>query len=277
MEFFRRYRDFFICVVLLGLPFIFLQANTKDPGKQNAFDRFVLRLSTPIQYVTSTVARTVSDVWGSYVYLVDVREENEFLRMENNRLRKLGGKASQLETDNARLRAMLAFRDSLKVKLVAAQVIGKNTSSYFRVVRIVIDRGQGAVQPGMAVVTHEGLVGQVDRVWDKFSDVLLTVDAKSSVDVYVERNKSRGLLKGTGDSSRYECKIEYLLKTDEVQPGDVVVTSGMDTQFPEGVVVGTVSKVRKREFGLFQEAWVEPSVDLSRVKDVFVLVPGAGK
>jgi rod shape-determining protein MreC len=52
----------------------------------------------------------------------------------------------------------------------------------------------------------------------------------------------------------------------------VVVTSGMDRQFPEGVEVGKVSKLRKREFGLFQEAWVQPSVDFSRVRDVFVMV-----
>jgi len=274
LEFFRRYRDFFISVLLLGLPFVFLQANLKDPSHQNSFDRFVLKASTPIQYLASMVARTVSDVWGGYVYLVDVREENEFLQLDNERLKKINQKAGDLEAENGRLRKMLDFKEKAKSRMIAAQVISKNASSYFRVVRIVIDRGKGSVQPGMAVVTHEGLVGQVDRVWDNYSDVLLTVDPKSAVDVYIERNKSRGLLKGTGDSSRYECKVEYLLKTDEVQLGDAIVTSGMDKQFPEGIAVGKISKIRKREYGLFQEAWVEPSVDFSRVTDVFVMVPG---
>jgi len=98
------------------------------------------------------------------------------------------------------------------------------------------------------------------------------VDPKSSIDIYIKRNKSRGILKGTGDSSRYQCKIEYLLKSDEVKVGDLVVTSGMDRRFPEGIEVGRISKLRKRDFGLFQEAWVQPSVDFSRVKDVFVIV-----
>jgi rod shape-determining protein MreC len=272
LDFFRRYRDFFICVILLGLPFLFLHSNLKDPTKHNAFDKVVLKLSTPIQYISSMVARTVSDVWGSYIYLVDVREENEFLKLENQRLRKLNQKAGELQVETVRLRNMLEFKESSKHKLLAAQVIGKETSPFFKVMRISIDRGSSKVKPGMAVVTNDGLVGQIDEVWDKYSDVLLAVDPKSSIDVYIKRNKSRGLLKGTGDSSQYECKIEYLLKTDEVQVGDVVVTSGMDRQFPEGVEVGKVSKLRKREFGLFQEAWVQPSVDFSRVRDVFVMV-----
>lgn len=272
MDFFRRYRDFFICVILLGLPFLFLHSNLKEPSKHNAFDKVILKVSTPIQYVSSMVARTITDVWGSYIYLVDVGEENEFLKMENLRLKKLNQQVNQLQMDNLRLRKMLEFKETSKHKFLAAQVIGKNTSPFFRVMRIAIDRGAAKVKPGMAVVTNEGLVGQVDGVWDIYSDVLLAVDPKSSIDVYTERNKSRGLLNGTGDSSKYECKIEYLLKTDEVQVGDVVVTSGMDKQFPEGVEVGKISKLRKREFGLFQEAWVQPSVDFSRVKDVFVMV-----
>jgi rod shape-determining protein MreC len=272
MDFFRRYRDFFICVILLGLPFLFLHSNLKDPTRLNSFDRVVLKLSTPIQYVSAMVARTVSDMWGSYIYLVDVRAENEILKMENQRLRKLNQSANQLQMENVQLRSMLEFKETAKQKLLAAQVIGKDTSPYFKVLRITIDRGTAKVKPGMAVVTNEGLVGQVEATWDKYSDVLLAVDPKSSIDVVIERNKSRGLLKGTGDSSRYECKIEYLLKTDEVQIGDKVVTSGMDRQFPEGVEVGKVSKIKKREFGLFQEVWVQPTVDFSRVKDVFVMV-----
>jgi rod shape-determining protein MreC len=272
MDFFRRYRDFFICVVLLGLPFLFLHSNLKDPSRLNSFDRVVLKLSTPIQYVSAMVARTVSDMWGSYIYLVDVRAENEILKMENQRLRKLNQAANQLQMENVQLRGMLEFKETSKHRLLAAQVIGKDTSPYFKVLRITIDRGTAKVKPGMAVVTNEGLVGQVEATWDTYSDVLLAVDPKSSIDVIIERNKSRGLLKGTGDSSRYECKIEYLLKTDEVQIGDKVVTSGMDRQFPEGVEVGKVSKIKKREFGLFQEVWVQPTVDFSRVKDVFVMV-----
>jgi len=272
VEFFRKYRDFFICVFLLGIPFLFLHSNLKNPTTYNSLDRVVLKISTPVQYITSMVARVVYDLWGSYIYLVDVKEENEFLKMENQRLRKASQNALQLQIENAQLRSMLDFKESSGFKMIAAQVIGKNTSSYFRVMRITVAAGSSSIKPGMAVVTSEGLVGQIDEVWERYSDVLLAVDPKSSIDIYIKRNKSRGILKGTGDSSRYQCKIEYLLKSDEVKVGDLVVTSGMDRRFPEGIEVGRISKLRKRDFGLFQEAWVQPSVDFSRVKDVFVIV-----
>lgn len=272
MSFFRRYRDFFICVILLGLPFLFLHSNLKSPDKVNAVDRVILKISAPVQYVAAMMGRTFSDVWGSYVYLVDVRSENESLQMELNRLRQQNEKVMELQEDNQRLKRMLEFKESFERDMVVAQVIGKDTSPFFRVMRISINRGAGEVKSGMPVMTDEGLVGQIETTWGSYSDVLLAVDPKSSVDVVIKRNGSRGILKGTGETNRYQCKIEYLLKTDEVRVGDMVFTSGMDKRFPEGIPVGKISRLRKKEFGLFQEVWVDPAVDFSRVRDVFVMV-----
>lgn len=272
MNFFRRYRDFFICVILLGLPFLFLHSNLKSPDDINAVDRVILRISSPVQYVAAMLGRTFSDVWGSYVYLVDVRSENESLKMELNRMRQRNKKVTELEAENQRLKRMLEFKETFQGEVIVAQVIGKDTSPFFRVMRISISRGSGQVKSGMPVMTYEGLVGQIEKVWGSYSDVLLTVDPKSSVDVVIKRNDARGILKGTGETNRYQCKIEYLLKTDEVRVGDLVYTSGMDKRFPEGIPVGKVSRIRKKEFGLFQEAWVDPAIDFSRVRDVFVMV-----
>lgn len=272
MSFFRRYRDFFICVILLGLPFLFLHSNLKSPDKVNAVDRVILKVSAPVQYVAAMMGRTFSDVWGSYVYLVDVRSENESLQMELNRARKANQKVAELERENQRLKRMLEFKESFEGDVLVAQIIGKDTSPFFRVMRISLNRGAGEVKPGMPVMTDQGLVGQIEKSWGSYSDVLLAVDPKSSVDVVIKRNGSRGILKGTGETNRYQCKIEYLLKTDEVRVGDMVFTSGMDKRFPEGIPVGKISRLRKKEFGLFQEVWVDPAIDFSRVRDVFVMV-----
>jgi len=272
MSFFRKYRDFFICVILLGLPFLFLHSNLKSPEEANAVDKVILQISSPVQYVAAMLGRTFSDVWGSYVYLVDVRSENEALMMEVSRLRQRNKKVNELEKENQKLKRMLEFKETFEGDVVVGQVIGKDTSPFFRVMRISINRGAGEVKQGMPVMTPDGLVGQVEKVWSNYSDVLLTVDPKSRVDVVIKRNGSRGILKGTGETNKYECKIEYLLKTDEVRVGDVVVTSGMDRRFPEGIAVGKISRIRKKEFGLFQEAWVDPAIDFSRVRDVLVMV-----
>lgn len=269
----RRYRDAFLCVVLLAVPFLFLNSNLKDPSRLNFLDRVILKISAPIQWVTAAVARGISDVWESYVYLVDVKEESDALRYENARLREENHRFREAEIENRRLRRLLEFRESFPGAVRTAQVIATGVSEpFFRVMRIRLDRGdRDDVRPGMPVVAHDGLVGQIRRSWGRYSDVLLTVDSKSSVDVMVERNGSRGILRGTGEENRYACRIEYLLRSDDVRVGDVVHTSGIGRRFPRGVLVGRVSKLTRRKFGLYQEAEVTPSVDLSRLEEVLVL------
>lgn len=272
MYLWRRYRDAFLCVVLLAVPFVFLNSNLKDPSRLNVLDRIVLKISAPIQAVAAAMAQGVSDVWEGYVYLVDVREEADALQYENSRMRDEVHRLREAEVENRRLRRLLEFREGFQGSSRTAQVIAKDVSPYFRVVRVRLDRGdRDDVRPGMPVVAHDGLVGQIRRTWGRFSDVQLTVDSKSSVDVAVERNGSRGILRGTGEVGRYTCKIEYLLRTDDVRVGDVVRTSGIGRRFPSGIVVGRISKLTRREFGLYQEAEVTPSVDLSRLQEVLVL------
>jgi len=272
MYLWRRYRDAFLCVVLLAVPFVFLNSNLKDPSRLNVLDRIVLKISAPIQAASAVLAQAVSDVWEGYIYLVDVRERADALQYEASRLRDEVHRLREAEVENRRLRRLLEFRETFHGSARTAQVIAKDVSPYFRVVRVRLDRGdRDDVRPGMPVVAHDGLVGQIRRTWGRYSDVQLTVDSKSSVDVVVERNGSRGILRGTGEIGRYTCKIEYLLRTDDVRVGDVVRTSGIGRRFPSGIVVGRVSKLTRREFGLYQEAEVTPSVDLSRLQEVLVL------
>ena len=84
----KRYRDATIVVLLLAVPFFVLKANMKSPENQNGMDRTILRISAPIELAAATLARGVGDVWDDYVYLVDVKKDNERLRYENARLRE---------------------------------------------------------------------------------------------------------------------------------------------------------------------------------------------
>ena len=72
-----------MCIVLLALPFFVLRANLKDPSRTNAFDRVILEASAPIQYGTTQFAQGVSALLQEYVYLVDVKRDNDRLRAEN--------------------------------------------------------------------------------------------------------------------------------------------------------------------------------------------------
>jgi rod shape-determining protein MreC len=124
----------------------------------------------------------------------------------------------------------------------------------------------------MPVVVPEGVVGRVHRAFGRFSDVLLSVDPSSRIDVIDQRTGARGILKGSGGQKEYTAKIEYLLRQDEVKVGDSIVTSGMGGRFPSDLPVGKVVKVLKKTYGLYQKVVVEPAVDFSKLTRVMVVV-----
>ncbi len=270
MRFLRRYRDPIISVILLTLPFFFLNANLKSPNDLNPLDRVILQISAPIQWVAAAMAQGASDLWDRYIYLVDTRAENSRLRRENDRLREENRRFQTVSEEARRLQKMLGFRETFNGELLSARVIAKDTNRFFRVVRLRIDRDETEVRPGMPVLTYDGLVGQVSRTWGRFSDVLLVVDPTSSVDVVVQRTSSRGTLHGTSELNRYSCTIEYLRRTDEIRVGDLVFTSGAGRRFPPGILVGRLTKITRQNFGLYQQAEVTPAVDISRLNEVFI-------
>src|SRR5262249_29461394 len=149
---------------------------------------------------------------------------------------------------------------------------GADINAFFRVARLRLDRGEGEVQAGMAVLAPEGAVGRVARVYGAWCDVALLVDPKSSIDVVISRTSGKGLLRGAGARDRYRATLEFEAPEEAVREGDLVVTSGLGGAFPRDVPVGKVVKVGRRDVGLFQTAEVEPAVDFARLDQVLVVV-----
>lgn len=274
---FKRYRDLAIVVLLLAVPFFVLKANMKAPENQGAMDRVILRVSAPIEQAAAMVARGVGDVWDDYVYLVDVKADNARLEYDNARLRERVRSLEQAEAENRQLKRLLQLRESIPEGTVSAQVTGKDFTEFFRVVRIVLDKGARDVRPHLPVVAPDGVVGAVLHVAGDSMDVQLAVDAAFGVDVEDERTHARGFVRGTGDPARYSCKVEMVDSRDEVEIGDLLVTSGKGRWFPRGIPVARVTKVVKRELGRDQDVDAAPTVDFSRLENVLVLVTAPGE
>jgi len=275
----KRYRDAAIVVALLAVPFFVLRANMKKPENLNAFDRALLRVSAPIEYAAATLARGVSDIFADYVYLVDVKTDNERLQYENARLREDVHRLEHLEAENQDLRRLLGLREQTQGETLSALVVGKDFNEFFRVTRVVLDRGtHSELRPHMPVISPDGVVGSVLHVYGDVADVQLAVDAAFGVDVEDKRTKARGFVRGTGDLGRHWCKVEMVDSRDEVEIGDLLVTSGKGKWFPAGIPVARVTKVVKRELGRDQEVEAQPTVDFTRLDAVLVLVtpPGEG-
>jgi rod shape-determining protein MreC len=271
---FKRYRDIALVIILLAVPFFFLRANIRRPEETSFIDRTLLTLSAPIDYTFSALARGVSSLIAEYVYLVDVKRDNNRLAYQSSRLQAKLGQLSSIEAENRRLRRLLGLRERVGSETVSALVISKDTTDYFRVARVTLDTAAPGIRPNMPVLSLDGVVGKVLRVAGESVQVQLAVDSGFGADVVVERTGARGFVRGGGDNERYLVRVEYVQSTDVINEGDILVTSGFGCRFPKGLPVARVTKIIKRDFGIYQSVEAQPVVDFSRLEEVLIVMTG---
>lgn len=270
----RKIVDWALTGVLILIPALVLRASL-NRGEPSWLDETLLRITAPLQAATTWVAEGVGGVWGSYVALVDVESENRELREDNEKLRKELATMTRRAYDVAALEELALVRKRIPADMIGARVIAAPLSAHFRVLRLRIDRGDREVQKNMAVIAGTGPVGVIDNVYGDYADVKLLSDTRTEVEVVVKRTGSRGTLIGLGRTDSYAAKmssLELASRPDQrAQLGDEVVTSGVGSIFPPGLVVGTISKLDGDD-GMYQRVEVTPTVDVSRVRAVMVLL-----
>jgi rod shape-determining protein MreC len=271
---FKRYRDVALVILLLAVPFFFLRANIRRPEQINFIDRALLTVSAPIEYTFSALARGVSSLLSEYVYLVDVKRDNNRLAYQTARLQAKVNQLSVMEAENRRLRRLLGLRDRVGGETVSALVVSKDTTDYFRVAQVTLDAPVRGIRPNMPVLSLDGVVGTVRRVAGESVQVQLAVDSGFGVDVVVERTGARGFVRGAGDNNRYLVRVELVQSSDSIDNGDILVTSGVGCRFPKGLPVAKVTKVLKKDFGVYQTVEAEPVVDFSRLSEVLIVTSG---
>jgi rod shape-determining protein MreC len=167
-----------------------------------------------------------------------------------------------------RLKQLLQFREKNSLSMIGAEVIGQDPSSWFK--SVTIDKGErDGVKKGMAVISAAGVIGQILKTAPHYATVLLITDYNSAIDSTVQRTRAKAIVEGKGEN---RCQLKYLLRTEAVAVGDAVVTSGLAGNFPKGLMVGEIKKVDKKGHGVFQYAELTPSVDLTKLEEVFVVM-----
>jgi rod shape-determining protein MreC len=254
-------------LVLLGGGVAMLFSRGEQPAESGALQRALLEVSGPFQQGITKGIGFFEGIWHRYVYLVHLEEENRLLREIIEEMKRERIQLLEFQGENSRLRSLLGFKKDFQKPLLPAEVIGKDLSGWFQTV--VIDRGtRDGIEEGMAVVSVQGVVGQIMESSKSFARVLLITDPNSAVAALVQRTRARGIVKGNG---RQMCRLEYLHRSDEVEPGDLILSSGLDGVYPKGVPIGTVLKAEKRDPELFQRVEILPSADFRRLEDVMVL------
>ena len=226
----------FTFILLIAAAIGVMLAGRPDP---RIFEEARVAVTDAVAPILDAVSQPISaadKLTTNIIALRDVHQENQRLRLENERLLQWQAVARQLEIENRQLQSLLSYHRPDVERFVTARVIGLG-GTFVRTVIISAGREQG-VRKGQVAVTGDGLIGRVSDVGNRSARVLLLTDLNSRVPVMAERTRSRGILVGNNTTNP---RLEYLSANSDVRPGDRVVTSGDGGAFPPGIPVGTVA------------------------------------
>jgi len=264
----KRNRDLIVVSVLLVYPLTTFLARRSAAREPNILDRAVLALTAPVQRVFIWAFDGAGSLWKGYADLRGVRGENLELRAQNRQLRSETNELAEVRAENERLRRLLDYAKASPDPQLPARILGVNPAATLLSLRI--DRGESdGIRRGMPVVTPDGVVGIVQRVTGSFADVVLITDANSKIAVKVQRSRVRATATGKGESRALQ--LENALRTEDLQEGDQVVTSGTDGVFPPGLLVGRITSLQRRNYGMVQSADILPAVDMTKLEEVLVI------
>src|SRR5436309_8308331 len=241
------------------------------PESTRKFKAGVYQLLAPFFSSGSGLQKQLTSVRTGLKSLDQLEREKSALQVENRALHATNQALRDVEHEVNRLRHALNYRERSVFRLIPAEVIARDASTWWRTVSI--NRGkEDRIETDMPVVTDEGLVGKTTTVSNNISIVLLVSDENCRVASNVEGTREQGIVTGERVAGGVApmLNLNFLSKQANLQPGQKAYTSGVGGVFPPGLLIGTVKEFRVRE--LDGQAQLTPAVDLAKLEDVFVVV-----
>jgi rod shape-determining protein MreC len=228
----------------------------------------LLDLVAPLQDLVATPVDQVRAVWAGYVDLLDVREDSQRMRQRIAELEEENLQYREALVASGHLQQIAAMRDDFEIPMLPAEVVGLDVAPWFR--SVLVDRGRThGVRAGNPVISAEGVVGLVTATSGRAAKTMLLLDRQSAIDGIVQRSRARGIVRGRGTD---ELEFEFVVRGGDVQPGDVVITSGLGGVYPKGLRIGEIVEVADPGGRLLQTARLRPAVDFGRLEQVFVML-----
>lgn len=237
------------------------------------------QLAQPIRNTLSLAAIPLIKIieWPQEVYQITqvaisrqaaLIEENTELKEQLLDARLKVQQNVSLAAENERLRNMLNATQNSPLTTSVAFVSNINLSQKKQ--QIIIDQGTSqGLQVGQAVLSLDGVIGQVDVVSQQFSHVILITDSAHGLPVEILRNGIRTIAYGNGE----DLSLTEIPTSADIQVGDMVVTSGFGNRFPRGLQVAVITDVDISADRSFKTAHAEPFADLERLTEVFLVWP----
>lgn len=256
-----------IFFALLLTMVIIMSGQVQSPTGSSYLANAIFSVLSPISKGVHSATSQIKDWWKAYIDLREVYKEKERLEERVRQLEAEYINIEELRFSNKRLRALLGLREATLYSSLPAEVIGNDSSGYFK--SIIINKGTShSLRPDMPVTAPGGLVGRVIRTSIWASQVQLITDINSGVAAMVQRSRAQGVVVGEGSNN---CAMKYITNLDDVAPGDLIITSGREGIYPEGIPIGRVV-LAKKSTTLFQEIRVIPLIDLSKIEEVVIIL-----
>lgn len=254
LNFISGFRDALVLVLCLFLSLFLIILSDQDPGN-------------PFRHIVYNSVGLLSGYFFKIDSYLGLKQEMDRLRHQNIEMAYKNMQIQDAYLENIRLRKLLEFKERSNFRLIAAEVVGFNPHQIFN--GLVLNEGSHrGIRKMDAVLTAEGLVGQIVRVDTDNAICQIILDRNSRVSAQIQRNRELGVIAWDGGNN---VKLLYVAKNIEVLPGDVVLTSGFSRIFPGNIKIGVVINVSKEKEGLFQDIVVQPAVNFNRLEEVFIV------
>ena len=261
-----RHRSFFVLVAVLIAQMLLLSLQITRAHNVRLIRVWAIAAVDPFERSLRGILDVSTSAWRTYRDLWHTQEENRELHIQlvaaQTQVQQLAEQAAEAE----RLRALLDFKSQLPIQTIATEVIAASPGDDSNA--IFIDKGADAgLTTDLAVITPIGIVGKIVATYPHTAQVLLLTNPSCGVGVALGQARVQGILKG---QNRNLCRVQYVMNEEPIKLGDAVLTSGMDQVYPKGLPVGTVVQVK--EGNIYKEIIVKPTIDLSRLEEVLVVL-----
>lgn len=268
----RNRRVIFLVIVFL-LPAVPLFLLRIELPRVHVYDTLASWVVHPIAEGINSIKDGADHVWDGYISLVNAKKESAELLRQNQDLASRLSDLEILSSENERLRKLLAMPEIEKGPRIAGKIVGQDSTpeSISFIINVGSDHG---IVPRLPVVSYEGVVGTISKVYSKSSVFVSIIDPAHDMDGTITRSKARFIVEGSGRKG-LSGRLKFLDRAEDVRVGDEVVASGMDGIFPKGIKIGTLVKVDRPRTGVLQEAELRPAVDFGKIEEVLVILPPA--
>lgn len=257
---------FIICIAILMLIVLLHYINALRP-----VENFVSYFFLPIKKEFYEVGNDLSEIWESAnLNKKELVYQNQILKEKIQELIIDRSKLLELESENKELRKQLDFIEQEDHQYLVSRVVGNNLQ--YNINSYILDKGSDdGIREGQVVVAMDGMVvGKIRKVSPKESELLLLIDNQSAIAAVVQnKDNSQGIVEGQYGLT---MKMNLIPQDEEINIGEIVITSGIEQYIPRGLVIGLIDNVEREVNELFQSAIVNSMVDYKKLNIVMVII-----